>query len=187
MKPEGPILMTQIQLADLLGADRNTLAAWTRAGMPVARRGRGSRGHAYDVGACVRWIRQRDRAQQERALAAAKAGSVADAARARKWTADARRSELDLRKREGELVSAVEVEQRWATIATQIRTALLGLPTRARQRVPQLTAKDALALDALVRQALEALADHGRDGLHRYSGRAHATQISSPTREAKDE
>lgn len=176
MKAEGPLLVTQIQLSDLLGADRNTLATWTRAGMPVARRGRGSRGHAYDVGACVRWIRQRDRAQHERALAAAKAGSVAEGARARKWTADARRSELDLRKREGELVSAAEVDRRWAAIGVQLRNDLRGLPTRARQLLPHLTAKDALALDGLVREALELLADRGR---------AHATQTPTPTREAK--
>jgi phage terminase Nu1 subunit (DNA packaging protein) len=151
--------VTQLRLADLMGADRNTLATWTRQGMPVARRGRGSRGHAYDVGACVRWIRERDRAQHERALAAAKATSQADAARARKWTAEARRAELDVRKREGELVSAAEVERRWTTIGAEARNQLLGLPTRARQGIPHLTAKDTLALDALIREALHALAD----------------------------
>lgn len=158
----GPLLVTQIQLAELLSADRNTLATWTRAGMPVARRGRGSRGHAYDIAACVRWMRAHDRAQHERVLARVKAASGSEAARTRKWTVDARRAELELRTREGELVSAAEVERWWAAIAIDVRTALLGLPTLARQRLPSLTAKDVLVLDGLVRAALEGLATRGQ-------------------------
>ena len=162
MKAAGPLLVTQLLLAELLGADRNTLATWTRAGMPVSRRGRGSRGHAYDVGACVRWIRQRDRVQHERTLAAATAASGVDKSRARKWAADAQRAEFDLRKREGEVVLAADVARRWGAMVVEARTSLLGIPTRLRGRRPALTDADLRAVDDLIREALEGLADrHG--------------------------
>ena len=159
MKAEGPLLVTQLLLAEILGADRNTLAMWTRGGMPVSRRGRGSRGHAYDVGACVRWIRQRDGAQHARALAAAKAVSDVGSARARKWSADARRAEFDLRQREGEFVLVADVERRWTALVTEARNQLLGVSSRLRGRRPTLTDADLAAVDAAIRESLEGLAD----------------------------
>jgi phage terminase Nu1 subunit (DNA packaging protein) len=155
----GWLLVTQLELASLFGADRNTIATWTRAGMPVAHRGRGSRGHSYDVGACLRWIRERDRAEHEKALAAARAVSPSDSARARKLAAEAGLAELELRKRRGEIADVAEVEQRWTALVVAARNALLGVPTRAKQVIPTLTTKDVLELDALVRRVLDELAD----------------------------
>jgi hypothetical protein len=40
----------------------------------------------------------------------------------------------------------------------QARTTLLGLPTRARQRLPHLGAADLVVLEGLVREVLEELA-----------------------------
>ena len=159
MKAAGALLVTQLLLAEIFGADRNTLALWTRGGMPVSRRGRGSRGHAYDVGACVRWIRQRDGAQHARALAAAKAASDVGSARGRKLLADARRAEFDLRQREGEFVLVADVERRWARLVTEARNQLLGVSSRLRGRRPTLTDADLATVDAAIRESLEALAD----------------------------
>jgi phage terminase Nu1 subunit (DNA packaging protein) len=39
------------------------------------------------------------------------------------------------------------------------RNKLLGIPTRAKQRLPGLTTADVLILDALIREALEALSN----------------------------
>lgn len=70
--------------------------------------------------------------------------------------------ELETARKKGLLVSAAEVERRWVTIGVQLRTQLGGLPTRIRQRLPSLTAKDVLVIDRLVREVLEELADLGR-------------------------
>jgi hypothetical protein len=56
------------------------------------------------------------------------------------------------------LVPAKEVELRWAACIVTARTALLGLPSRARQRLPHLTPMDVSVLDALVREVLAELA-----------------------------
>jgi phage terminase Nu1 subunit (DNA packaging protein) len=58
----------------------------------------------------------------------------------------------------GHLVPAREVEQRWAALVVTARTALLGLPSRARGRLPHLTAADVAVLDGLIREALAELA-----------------------------
>jgi phage terminase Nu1 subunit (DNA packaging protein) len=155
------MILAQLELAELFGADRNTIASWTRAGMPVTRRGRGSVGHEYDAGVCVRWLRERDRAQHAQALAAAKAASGLQPAKARKWAAEAARAEFEQAKREQQFVPVAEVAQRWAGIVLHARTALLGLPMRARQRLPHLSASDAVVLDGMVREALEGLAERG--------------------------
>jgi phage terminase Nu1 subunit (DNA packaging protein) len=77
----------------------------------------------------------------------------------RERTARAEAFELETARKKGLLVSAVEVERRWVTIGVQLRTQLGGLPTRIRQRLPHLTAKDVLVIDRLVREVLQELAD----------------------------
>lgn len=62
-------------------------------------------------------------------------------------------------KMRGELVAAVEVEQRWSDILRRIRSKLLAVPSRVRQSHPHLTAHDVAAIDAELRHALEELAD----------------------------
>jgi phage terminase Nu1 subunit (DNA packaging protein) len=61
--------------------------------------------------------------------------------------------------REGRLVPRRSVEIWYSTRVVQARTRLLGLPSRAKQRIPHLTAADVQELDALVREVLEELAD----------------------------
>jgi len=85
-----------------------------------------------------------------------------EAATLRERLARAESFELETARKKGLLVSAADVERRWVTIGTEIRNGLLGLPTRARQRVPHLSARDLLVLERLVREVLEALADLSR-------------------------
>jgi len=47
----------------------------------------------------------------------------------------------------------------WSKIVVGTRTHLLGLPTRAKQRLPHLSNADLGVLDGLVRESLEELAD----------------------------
>lgn len=62
----------------------------------------------------------------------------------------------------GTMVGTDEVERRWARIATELRTTLLSLPARLKGRRPGLTAADVAAVDALIRETLEQLADRGK-------------------------
>jgi phage terminase Nu1 subunit (DNA packaging protein) len=63
----------------------------------------------------------------------------------------------------GDLVPAKQVEQQWAAAIVGVRTALLGLPSRARARLPHLTTAEMGVLDRLIREALADLAAHGED------------------------
>lgn len=67
--------------------------------------------------------------------------------------------ELDRKQKEGLLLPRDQVERAAANVATIVRTKLLAVPTRARQRIPHLTLDEVAILDELQREALEELAD----------------------------
>jgi hypothetical protein len=81
--------------------------------------------------------------------------------RARLEAARADLAELELAERRGKLVPADEIAAKYESVVMEAKTKLLGIPTRAKQTLPHLTAEDVLKLDALVREALEGLADGG--------------------------
>ena len=70
----------------------------------------------------------------------------------------ARLAELEYRRRAGELVPAKDVEARIVEDYSRCKVKLLGLPRKAKARLPHLTHADIVALDDLVREALEDLA-----------------------------
>jgi len=94
---------------------------------------------------------------------AAKPSALEDAT-LRERLARARSIELETEKRAGRVISTEEVERILTTLVVQAKTALLGLPTRARQRLPHLTAADTAELDRLVREVLTELADGAERG-----------------------
>ena len=60
----------------------------------------------------------------------------------------------------GELVAAGAVESAWADVLRGVRSAMLAVPSRVRQRLPTLTAAEVAEIDAEVRAALaEAASD----------------------------
>jgi hypothetical protein len=67
--------------------------------------------------------------------------------------------ELDRKQKESLLIPRDQVEKAAANVATIVRTKLLAVPTRARQRIPHLTLEEVAILDELQREALEELAD----------------------------
>ena len=79
-------------------------------------------------------------------------------ARARREAAQASLREMELAKKLGELVPAKDVEARLVQVFTGCKTKLLGIPARARQRDPSLSAQQIATIEALVREALEDLA-----------------------------
>lgn len=63
----------------------------------------------------------------------------------------------------GDLLSAVEVEQEWAGILRDVRAALLAIPTRMQQRVGTLTLADIAAVDHEIRDILNQLGNDHAD------------------------
>jgi phage terminase Nu1 subunit (DNA packaging protein) len=81
---------------------------------------------------------------------------MADAStREKHWRA--LKAELDYKRAAGELVDAAAIQARIVEIFTTCRTKLLGLPTKAKQRLPHLALADVSALDDVVRESLEEL------------------------------
>jgi hypothetical protein len=67
--------------------------------------------------------------------------------------------ELERKTKEALLIPRDQVEKAAANVAAIVRTKLLAVPTRARQRIPHLTLEEVAILDELQREALEELAD----------------------------
>ena len=65
--------------------------------------------------------------------------------------------ELERAEKEGSLVSAAEVETKWIELVTIARTKLMGMPTKAKQRMPDLSGDDIAVLEDIVRECLEDL------------------------------
>jgi hypothetical protein len=82
-----------------------------------------------------------------------------DESRARTEHLKAELLELDRKTKEGRLVPLEEVQAKWVEIVVQARTKLLGIPTKAKQRLPDLDVDAINVLDDLVREALEDLAE----------------------------
>jgi phage terminase Nu1 subunit (DNA packaging protein) len=70
----------------------------------------------------------------------------------------------------GSLVRTVDVEQRWALIANEARTALLGIPSQLRGRRPNLTSEDLRVIDELIRETLTGLGDRAGATTRRQKG-----------------
>lgn len=90
---------------------------------------------------------------------AAQFSLVAEQARERHWKANL--AELEYKERAGELVSKAAARAGAVEKFAAVKTKLLALPSRIRQRLPRLTAAEVQLIDDLVRQALEDLADGG--------------------------
>jgi hypothetical protein len=82
-----------------------------------------------------------------------------DESRARTEHLKAELLELDRKQKEGLLVPVADVEAKWVEIAVLVRTKVLGIPTKAKQRIPDLDVDAITALDDIVRETLEELAD----------------------------
>jgi phage terminase Nu1 subunit (DNA packaging protein) len=73
--------------------------------------------------------------------------------------AQAKIAEQEYARKAGLLVPVAEVERRQAARVLAVRTKLLSLASRVQQRIPGLTREDLVVIDALVREALEELAE----------------------------
>lgn len=71
----------------------------------------------------------------------------------------ARLMRMEYEQRSGMLVDAAEVKEKFAALIVATRTRLLGVPTKAKGRMPHLSIDDIAVLTALIREALTDLAD----------------------------
>lgn len=78
--------------------------------------------------------------------------------RARREAAEAALAEIELAEKRAELLPAADVESRLVNVFAGCKTKLLGVPARARQRDPALTAAQIALIEELLREALEDLA-----------------------------
>lgn len=67
--------------------------------------------------------------------------------------------ELDLAERRGDLLSATKVHADVVEDYLHVRTKMLGVPARCRQRIQNLSGADVKVIDGLIREALEELAE----------------------------
>ena len=67
--------------------------------------------------------------------------------------------ELERKAKEKDLVPMSEVQTTWENIVATARTKLLGVPTKAKQRIPDLDTNAMSHLDDIIREALEELAE----------------------------
>lgn len=84
-----------------------------------------------------------------------------DESRARTEHLKAELLEIDRRQKEGLLVLASDVEAKWLEVITMARSKMLGIPTKAKQRIPDLDPAAMSCLDDIVRETLEDLASEG--------------------------
>jgi hypothetical protein len=82
-----------------------------------------------------------------------------DESRARTEHLKAELLELERQQKEGLLVKAEEVELKWVEIVTLARTKIMGIPTKAKQRIPDLDTDAVTMLEDIVRETLEDLAE----------------------------
>ena len=66
--------------------------------------------------------------------------------------------ELERKEKEDSLVPMKEVQQKWTEVITTARTKLLGISSKAKQRLPDLDTNAVSCIDDIVREALEELA-----------------------------
>lgn len=81
----------------------------------------------------------------------------------REAAAKAHMAVLDLKERQGELVNARAVKAKMVQMITTAKTRILGVPSKAKARIPTLTVDDIEIIEEMLAEALEDLAnDDGR-------------------------
>lgn len=129
------------QLAELLGAHPDTVSDHTRAGMPVIQRGAPGKEAIYDAVECLAWVRERQ------------GKNAKEAAQARQADTRARLNELEILKKQGELISAEEVVLTGQAYTRALTAKLRNLPKQLEQ-AGYITAEHRPALEAQIRLLL---------------------------------
>jgi phage terminase Nu1 subunit (DNA packaging protein) len=89
--------------------------------------------------------------------ARAKPLAEATKARGRLTNVQAKLAEAKLRQLSGELVEAAAVEREWTGICRMLSAGMLAVTSRVAQRLPHLTKRDLVEIDAEIRAGLTEL------------------------------
>ena len=73
----------------------------------------------------------------------------------------AKMAQLEYEQATGQLVNADEFKTQFVTMVTTARTRLLGVPSKAKGRIPHLAVDEIAIIDELIREALEDIASAG--------------------------
>lgn len=73
----------------------------------------------------------------------------------------ARMAKLEYEEKIGRLVNAEQVKVRYINLVTAARNRLLGVPSKAKAKIPHLTVRDIEVLEDLIAKALEEVANGG--------------------------
>jgi phage terminase Nu1 subunit (DNA packaging protein) len=79
--------------------------------------------------------------------------------RALRESYQARLAQLEFEKESEQLIEVEDVQRAWIQAAGQVRTKLLALPAKMKQRFPSFSDEQRIALDEIIRETLEELAD----------------------------
>jgi len=143
-----PLVVGATKFAELMGIHTGTVKQWILAGMPATRGGAVVR---IDLNVALKWVRLR----HERELSEIRERTDAEGGKERKTAAEARLKEMDVAEREGQLVRASEVEERWAQIINALRESVMAVAGNAVQ-AGLIEPRQEVELDELHRGALAA-------------------------------
>ncbi|MBB4287678.1 terminase small subunit [Roseospira goensis] len=117
-------IVSQTELAAIMGVTAMTVRAWERKGMPVARKGSRGRPGQYNTADVMRW-----RAEQAAQAATGDTNAMdMEEAKRRKTAAEAALAEMDLALRRGELVDVETVGRLVAEEYATVRANIMAMP-----------------------------------------------------------
>lgn len=117
-------MLTRTELAGFLGVNPVTITKWQGEGLPVAQRGGKGRESKYRMAEIWAWGLARERAR----AGAAGVDMSLPVERAKLARVQTRKAELEVRRREGELVEVAEFHQVGGLMVHAIRQGVLRLP-----------------------------------------------------------
>lgn len=71
----------------------------------------------------------------------------------------AKLAKLEFEQKSEALIEAGEVARQWVAVASIVRTKILGIPSKLRQRLPELNHDQYILLEGIVRESLEDLSN----------------------------
>jgi len=111
---------------EILGVSRDTVVRYVKAGMPCIQAGGRGKEWLFDPKLIRGW-------KEQQAMGSGTSTVGADTyedARARKMAAEASRKEIELAQIKGSLVEIALVHDTWASILTNVKKQLLGVPSQ---------------------------------------------------------
>ena len=145
----GVILETQ-HLEKLFRVTRETIAQWTKAGMPKVAYGK------YDLFACMDWWHENVNARDD--------DESTSRIKGRYWRAKAEKAEVEVAQAKARLISRADVIDQWCARAAEMKQSLLGWSTRLPPRIEGRALSE--IRDIIDEEARKLLESYARDGVY---------------------